>query len=97
VVGARVLKLPWRGLRSGFERASKTSAATKGSKLSFEPLAATRHHKGLARIMEPADHEAPVDDLCIVTPYPDVRATEEAVQLSALTANVPAVLHLYTG
>ena len=43
------------------------------------------------------DHEAPVDDLCIVTPYPDVRATEEAVQLSALTANVPAVLHLYTG
>ena len=40
---------------------------------------------------------APVDELCLVTPFPAVRATSEVVQFSALTAGVPAVLHLFTG
>ena len=40
---------------------------------------------------------APVDELCLVTPFPAVRATSEVVQFSSLTAGVPAVLHLFTG
>ena len=43
-----------------------------------------------------ADSRAPVEDLCSVTPYPNVRATPEPVKFSAVTAGVPAVLHLYT-
>ena len=39
---------------------------------------------------------APVDVLSLVTPFPSVHATTDAVQLSDLTAGKPAVLHMYT-
>jgi hypothetical protein len=38
----------------------------------------------------------PLENLRMVTPFPNVRATSDAVKLSALTAGVPAVLHMYT-
>lgn len=39
----------------------------------------------------------PVDELYVVTPYPEVAVTRSETTLAALAGGRPTVVHLYTG